>query len=146
MVFRGKENSFRQKRKLYIYFSADKIPDTLTSLIRHVSQPKSATQPKTPWFGFESQTGTVQGNLAQVYFSLPPCTLTEHLFSTPQNIVYRRSRPTLLPKPLTRHFFINKNLIFQIIGLNLSIIITETLSVLAKCVFFCCFPWKCRDF
>ena len=64
MVFRGKENSFWQKRKLYIYFSAGKIPDALTSLIRHVSQPKSATHYKTPCFGFESQAGTVKVNLA----------------------------------------------------------------------------------
>ena len=59
MVFSRKENSFRQKRKLYIHFSADKIPDTFPSLIRHVSQPKNATQPKTPLFGFESQAGIV---------------------------------------------------------------------------------------
>ena len=52
MGFRRKENFFGLKRKLKFYFSADKIHDTFTSFIRHVSQPKSVTQPQSPKLGF----------------------------------------------------------------------------------------------
>ena len=52
MGFNRKEKIFGLKRKLEFYFSADKIHDTFTSFIRHVSQPKSVTQPQSPKLGF----------------------------------------------------------------------------------------------